>query len=300
MEIFIKLKNMDRRYLYIILSLAVILPLFIPIDFPLIPGANVKNIHNFIEDLPAGSKVFLSFDFDLASDPELGPSATAIITHLFRKNIAPVCGGNWPLGGDMASEAIERAVKIYEDSYDDYSKKDLLPPGAPPKLESGVHFINLGYRPGAIIHIKSMISDFMETYAVDVDGNPTADMPVFQKTDGTKFNITDISLIISFTAGTGGIEEFIAACGEHKRPMAAGCTSVNIPRFITYMQTKQLIGMTGGLPGAAEYETLVGFVGPGRVGMASQSFAHLVIMLFIIFGNIAFIVEKKNAEKNSH
>ena len=81
--------------------------------------------------------------------------------------------------------------------------------------------------------------------------------------------------------------------------MAAGCTSVNIPRFVTYLQTGQLVGMTGGLPGAAEYEKLIEYFGKGREGMAPQSIAHLIIMLFIIAGNIAFIAEQKKAKKKA-
>ena len=81
--------------------------------------------------------------------------------------------------------------------------------------------------------------------------------------------------------------------------MAAGCTSVNIPRFVTYLQTGQLVGMTGGLPGAAEYEKLIDYFGKGREGMAPQSIAHLIIMFLIIIGNIAFIAEQRKAKKKA-
>ena len=38
----------------------------------------------------------------------------------------------------------------------------------------------------------------------------------------------------------------------------------------------------------AEYETLVGRQDKATAGMSAQSMAHLIIVAFIIFGNVAF------------
>lgn len=298
MNFIINLKDLDSRFIYLLLAFAVGLPLIVGMDFPVFPGSAVKGIYNYIEELPEGSRVFLSFDYDPGSEPELGPSAAAMILHLFRRNHIPICGGNWPLGGEMADAALETAINAYEATYDELYAKGEIAQGAPESLEYGTHYVNLGFRPGALIHVRAMTSDFMGTYSRDREGRTTRTMDIFQTDDGEEFTIKDIDMIISFTAGTGGIEEFIHVSGEHGRPMAAGCTSVNIPRFITYVQTGQLVGIAGGLPGAAEYETLVGYMGTGRGGMASQSFGHLIIMIFIVLGNIGYIVEsRRNSRK---
>ena len=299
MELFIKLKNLDRRWVFLCVAFSVMLPMIFKMDFPVFPGKNVEGLHKFVEELPEGTRCFLSFDFDPASEPELGPSAIAILTHMFRKNLKPMCGGNWPLGGEMAEAALAKASEIYKSTYEDMKKAGKLAAGCKPAVEKGVDYVNLGYKPGAIIHVKALCSDFMGPYPQDRDGNSTKEMPIFMNPDGRKFEMSDVGIIVSFTAGTGGIESFISVAGEHKRPMAAGCTSVNIPRFVTYLQTGQLVGMTGGLPGAAEYEKLIEYFGKGREGMAPQSIAHLIIMLFIIAGNIAFIAEQKKAKKKA-
>lgn len=299
MELFIKLKNLDRRWVFLCVAFAVMLPMIFKMDFPVFPGKNVEGLYKFVDQLPEGTRCFLSFDFDPASEPELGPSAIAILTHMFRKNLKPMCGGNWPLGGEMAEAALSKASEIYKSTYEDMKKAGKLATGCKPAVEKGVDYVNLGYKPGAIIHVKALCSDFMGPYPQDRDGNSTKEMPIFMNPDGRKFAMTDVGIIVSFTAGTGGIESFISVAGEHKRPMAAGCTSVNIPRFVTYLQTGQLVGMTGGLPGAAEYEKLIEYFGKGREGMAPQSIAHLIIMLFIIAGNIAFIAEQRKAKKKA-
>jgi len=56
-------------------------------------------------------------------------------------------------------------------------------------------------------------------------------------------------------------------------------------------------GILAGMPGAAEYEALIGVPGIGTSGMDAQSIAHVVIVLFIIFGNVAYFVERKKAKK---
>ena len=297
MEFFIKLKNLDRRWVFLFVAASVVLPMIFKFDFPVFPGKSVAGLHDFVEKLPEGTRCFLSFDYDPASEPELGPSAIAILAHMFRRGLKPMCGGNWPLGGEMAEAALDKATKIYMSTYDEMKAAGKLAPGCKPTLVKGEDYVNLGYKPGAIIHVKALVTDFMGPYPSDRDGNSTKEMAIFKNPDGRKFEMSDVGIIISFTAGTGGIESFINVAGDHKRPMAAGCTSVNIPRFITYMQTGQLVGMTGGLPGAAEYEKLIDYMGKGREGMAPQSIAHLVIMLFIIVGNIAFIAEQRAAKR---
>jgi len=52
-------------------------------------------------------------------------------------------------------------------------------------------------------------------------------------------------------------------------------------------------GLVGGLAGAAQYETLINKPGTAIDGMRPQSVAHLVLIFFIIFGNICYFVNKK-------
>jgi hypothetical protein len=196
----------------------------------------------------------------------------------------------------MAEAALASATQIYQDTYEDFKAKGKLAAGCKPKLVKGTDYVNVGYKPGGLIHVKALVNDFMGPYPQDREGNSTKELPIFQTADNHRFNVKDLGVIVSFTAGTNGIETFINLAGDHRRTMGAACTSVNIPRFITYIQTKQLVGIMGGLPGAAEYEKLVEHMGKGREGMAPQSIAHLVIILFIIVGNLAFIAEQKKAK----
>lgn len=289
MDFLIRLKDVDRRIIFIFIALAVALPILWEFDFPVFPGKNVTNLFDFVDKLPAGTRCFLSFDYDLASMPELHPGAIALIVHMLRKDIRPICGANWPLGGDMAEIALASATQIVGDER-----------GTP--LVRGRDYVNLGYKPGVLIHIKriSEPDKFLAPYPTDKDGNPTSKMEIFQNADGAPFDMKNIGLIHSFTAGTAGIEAYISIASDHKRTMSAACTSVSIPRNYTYIQTNQIVGLVGGMPGAAEYEKLVNLNGKARRGMVPQSVSHVVIILFIILGNLAYLAELSRMKKKSY
>ncbi len=297
MDFLLKLKDLDRRVIFVFIALAVAGPMLFKLSFPVVPGRPVKGLFNHLDTLAPGTRTLLSFDYDPASAPELQPAAVAVLVHMFRRQLKPVCMANWPVGGDMAEGALETALKIFQETPREFYEKAGLPVPPTTDLKKGTDYVNMGYKPGGMAHIKGLIHDYLSPYPIDKDGNPTRDMPIFDLGNGKKFTLADAGVIMSFTAGTGGIEVYIGLGGEHKRPMAASCTSVNIPKFYTYLQTRQLIGMVGGLPGAAECEAIIDYKGPAQRGMAPQSIAHLVIMLFIIVGNIAYLYELSKAKK---
>jgi len=75
--------------------------------------------------------------------------------------------------------------------------------------------------------------------------------------------------------------------------LAAGNTAVQAPQVYPYVHAGQLSGLAGGLKGAAELEKLVGFYGKGTKFMLSQSFAHMIVIVFIIVGNAAYFITRK-------
>ncbi len=68
-------------------------------------------------------------------------------------------------------------------------------------------------------------------------------------------------------------------------------TAVGAPEIYPYYP-RQALGMMGGLKGAAEYETMIAKPGMGARGMDAQSMAHLLIVCFIILGNVGFVMHK--------
>jgi hypothetical protein len=75
--------------------------------------------------------------------------------------------------------------------------------------------------------------------------------------------------------------------------MISGNTAVQAVMIYPYFQTDQISGFLGGLKGAAEYERLVGLDGAGVRGMDAQSSAHGLMVLFILLGNLGYVMSRR-------
>ncbi|MDD4157464.1 MAG: hypothetical protein PHY08_12935 [Candidatus Cloacimonetes bacterium] len=260
-----KLHQIDRRWIFLLIFLGVSLPLIMPIGFDIEVTKNVQSVYDLVENSQPGDKILLSFDFDPASKPELQPMAVAIINHAMRKNLKIYCVALWPMGVSLADE-------IYQ------IQKE--------KLIYGENFINLGYKAGGLVSIQAMGKNFREVFPKDSNGDNITDFPIMNDVNSLK----DFNFAISFSAGTPGIKEWIMVAGDKFRlPIAGGATAVSTPGFLPYInEQKQLYGLIGGLKAAAEYELLVSTPGTATAGMDAQSIAHLIIILFIILSNVSW------------
>jgi len=286
-KIFILLGSLDRRIIFLIVGLSVLIPLLKPewIDLPIRPTPESQIVFDEINKLNAGDKMLLSFEYSPSTKPEIHPMAIAILKHLYAKNIQVYGFALWPDGNFMSTEA-------FSEVSDDYDKK------------YGVDYVNLGYKPGGEAVIKGIASDIRTLYTVDLQGTSINDIPMMKDV----VNIEDFDFVFSLSAGYPGSKEWVQyACDPNNIPLSTGCTSIQVTDIMPYVENDQIRGILAGMPGAAEYESLVEaelqkmeIVGkPGEASgmMAAQSIAHVVIVLFIIFGNISYFITRKKNRK---
>ena len=81
------LKNLDRRWIFLLMLLSVLVPLLARWTFPEFPSAMTRSVFEAIEELPEGSKVLLSFDYDPGSQGELQPMASAFTRQCAEKKL---------------------------------------------------------------------------------------------------------------------------------------------------------------------------------------------------------------------
>ena len=91
MKIFQILSNIDRRVIYLLLSISVITPMIIKIEMPIAPDQYAQTAYNAIsekfEEYPSSDrKILLSFDFGPSTEPELGPMAFSIMKQVLLTN----------------------------------------------------------------------------------------------------------------------------------------------------------------------------------------------------------------------
>jgi hypothetical protein len=263
-----KIRNIDRRIIFLVVALAIIVPLVVPIGFPIQVSPSVRDLYNAVEQLPAGSRLLVSFDYGASTYPEIYPMSLALLRHCFKRGLKPIIIGLWPEGIPFAERALQVTVEEEEKVY-------------------GEDYANLGFKAGGIVVMQALGRSFEEAFPVDAYGTPLNEIPVMR---GVR-NYDNIAMVIDLSAGDPGIPAWIMiAQGRFGKAVGGGCTAVSAPQFFPYLQAGQLVGLMGGMKGAAEYETLIERRDLGSAGMDAQSIAHTVIVLFIIIGNATFFL----------
>ena len=271
----------DRRFLYTILIVVIIVPYLYPFDLPLAEPTEVRSIFEYIdEDVVKENKpVIIAMDFDPSTKGECQPMAEALLRHCFMRNIRVYVTTFLPSG-------IGLAKKILDDVAKEMGKKEL------------VDYVFLGFKPAYVQVILNMGKDFEAGYPTDANGRDIGQIPAME---GVR-NFDDIGLTISIS-GSVIPEIWIAyAYQKYGAKIAVGTTAVSATTYYPYFQAGQIKGFLPGISGAGAYEQMIVSLGkkldiPIKRGDAtastsSQAVAHIVIILFIIIGNISFFVSR--------
>ncbi len=266
-------KLIDRRTVFVFVAIAVILPFFMSISQSIRISPEVQQVYDAMSTLQPGSKVLISFDYDPPSAPELQPMAESFITYCLSHDISVIIIGLWPQGPQQANLAIEVALEN-----EDVKAKN---------PEYGVDYVNLGFQTGNEFVVQRMGTDFRSMFQTDYSGRPYDDIPLVKNVK----NFSNIDYSFNLSAGYPGTQEWVqVAVDRYGLWMGAGNTAVQAPMMYTYLNAGQLEGLLGGMNGAAEFEKVCGVTGKGTQFMLSQSFAHMVVIAFIIIGNVAFFI----------
>jgi len=98
MNIFNKLATIDRRIIFLLIGIVVIIPLILKLRMPVRISQEVRSAYETLEDLPAGSVVLASIDYDATSAPELTPMFRAFLRQCFRNKLKVIYTGHLAIG----------------------------------------------------------------------------------------------------------------------------------------------------------------------------------------------------------
>jgi len=274
-DIVLKLSHVDRRWIFLIIGLSVLLPLFFPIGLPIRATDTTQRVYDTFESLEPNSRVLLSCEYGPSTKPEIHPMVIAVLHQLFKNDHKVYVTCLWPDGQFLASEALREVAGEYNKVY-------------------GEDYVILGYRPGSEAVIKGLVRDLRAIFSTDVKGTKVEEISMMN--DIYKFE--DFDFLFSASAGfPGSLEWMQYATDNTDVKMSTGTTSIMVNDIMPFVVSDQILGILAGMPGAAEYEKLVGKPGIGTSGMDAQSLAHLVIVFFIILGNIGYFIERKRKRK---
>ena len=289
----IKLGDIDRRWVFLLIGLSVLIPLLKPelIQMPVKTTKNTQIVFDSISKLKENDKVLISFEYGASTKPEIHPMAIALLNQLFSKGIKVYMMSLWPEGVIMA-----RDVLSHVDESEVFN------------LIDGENYVMFDYKVGGEIVIKNIASDFRGVYMQDINKKSINDISMMEGIN----SVEDFDFVFDLSAGVPGNAEWVQyACDPKNIPLSSGCTSIMVTDAIPYVESGQLKGILAGMPGAAEYENLVynfmknetdnkfilnyDNIYPGKAisRMSAQSLAHVIMVLFIVFGNIAYYLKRK-------
>ena len=273
--------EVQRRLIFALVWLAVSVPILVPITFYHKITPVVRSVFDKVESLPPGSKVLISFDFDPAMAPEIGPMANALTRHCLAKGHKVVFITIWATGSSLLASMLDNVVRPEF-----------------PNLKEHVDWANIGYKAGNQGVLNVIVTDLKKMYPTDVNGVLLDSIPLMKDIKSCK----DFDLILALGGGLPGPKEWVLYVGDPGNvPMGVGAAAVSAPQLYPYYP-KQLLGILGGIKGAAEYEQHLSEVYPRFADidrpavrmMGPQTLAHVVVMIFIVIGNVIYFRGRKS------
>ncbi|MGB5107160.1 MAG: hypothetical protein WBP42_10660 [Candidatus Zixiibacteriota bacterium] len=257
------MKMSPRHIVFIIIALAVILPIMFNIRLGGSVTPETQQTFDNIDSLAPGSVIMVSFDFEASSLAEVRPLAEVIIRHAIAKNLRIAAVSLFVEGAELGRQLLTSLAgssgKVY-----------------------GVDYVYLGFRPQFQAAILAMGESISREFPVDYFGNVTADLPMMREVD----NYSDIALIVSVADGSMPTYWVEYAVTPHRAKFQTVLTATMATSFYPYLASGQIKGIAAGLKGAAEYESLLGHEGAGSRGALAQSVSQFAIVLIIIAGNL--------------
>ena len=280
-----KLNSLDRRWIFLAMAISVAAPILLQIGSDETPSPSTKQLFDRVEQLPEGSRVLISLDFDPNSSAELGPMALAFARHCCLRHHKIYLLTLWGTGLPMIDSTIKTVMESEFAS------------GEHP-YKYGVDYVNFGYLAGEAVAINQLTSDIRKARSQDVRGTSLDSLPVMQGVQ----NLKDMQLIINASGGTPGAKEWVQYAGSQSQiPVAAGCTGVQSSQMFPYFPD-QLFGLVTGIRGANEYESMLAAKYPNPYAKFSmrpaslrggpQRWAHRLMIGLILLGNIIHIANR--------
>ncbi|MCP4549951.1 MAG: hypothetical protein GY835_26130 [bacterium] len=288
--------NLDRRWLYLLVGVFAIVPLIFPLGMPVNVSPAVQSLYDHVEGMNPGEIIMVSMDYGPSTGPENDPMACALIRHALSRDLRIVMLALYPIGG--VNEGIQELQRCVG---------DLDPPNG--VLEStkfpgkiyGKDFVYLGYKDGGLATMRQMNENIHEVFPSDYWQTPVTEYELSNEVQG----YDDVNF--AFSVATGIIGEWWANTvnAQFGLPVAVGCTAVSAPKYFAYYNAGQMFALLGGLKGAAEYERLVLDNYPqakadteeqvfyAAKGWDVQSVVYSIITIFIILGNVAYLLERR-------
>jgi hypothetical protein len=286
-----RLQAIDRRWIYLVIWLVVMVPLIFPFKIRPVATPPVQSLFNYIDTMPENKALIISVDYTPDTQAELQPMLVALLRHVFaihRK--VGVLASSYVQSLGIGEDAL-RQVTAEFNSHARANADSVL---------NGRDYVYWGWTTPLITIMLGMGQRITKVFPVDYYGQKTDSLPIMEHLK----NYDDAGILVSIASSATPQAWINLAQTQFGIHLGCGITAVSAADYYPYVNSGQFSGMLAGMKGAAEYEELLeqrmvkngldwGLRRKGTEAMSSQAAAHLAIIAFIIIGNIGYFATRR-------
>lgn len=312
-----KLLNLNRYAMYALLMIVVSIPLFMPASLTTIPTlttSNTQDLYIELMNIPEGKTILLESDWTVSTRGESAGALEAFLKIARLKNLKFVLfSGADPQAPQVAQNVINRLNVQFE-------KNGLKP------LEKWNDYVEVGFFPDVEAFWQTVAKNPRRVFVGKTGFDPVTkqdrdvyESPVLKDIRSPK----DLGMVINITA-SGTSDIIVQRMSGKGAKLAAMVTGVMAPEAMVYYASKQMVGLSGGLRGVVELETMMargvnyspdgkepfvkapqynGKIEPmpasyqpyarGMNYFASLHAALILLILSVVLGNVGMIMTRK-------
>ena len=266
-----QLQTIDRRWIYAILIVFILIPLFDPsFNLPIIPSKQSQDFYDTVQQIPPGGMVLVDGQWSPGTRGENQWQTQAVLLHLMRRHLRFAILSFDPQNNTLVQNLVSALAPKYG-------------------YVEGRDYVNFGYKPSAVFiqTVQAMATNIPGTLKKDRNGTPLAGMPAMKGIN----SIQDLGAVVEVTPaasaetwlGLGGLRQ-----GPKPVPFLLATTAVGAPTYYPYLDSGQIAGMLTGVKGAGDYEYLLGTSAFGTRATSALSLVYALIIGLIAVGNIGY------------
>lgn len=266
--------QIDRRIIYLAIFIGVAVPLARPIGFPLTIDSKTVDAYNQIMAVPANGRVMIVLSIAGSYFGEHEAQSVDLLRHLF-----------------------QRPVQIFFTYFFYAEAGTLLHETVMPQVDTrgkiyGKDWIDLGFVPGREAAMASLVNNIRGLISVDYYGSSLDQYDIMKGVN----KIEDFNMIINIGGGDTDLvlRQWVTPT---KVPFVIAIGAMSVPTMLTYYYPGGVVGMLGGIRGAAEYELIDKIPGAGLSQMDAMSMGHIITIFFILLGNVVLLYQRGRGEK---
>jgi hypothetical protein len=287
-----RLQSLPKHWLYGVLLIVTTVPLFLgdKIPVPNQPVQSSRDLFAKLNSIPEGSTILIASDWTKSTRGESQGQFKALLRILMRRKIKFA----------VYATADGQAPQVAKDTIRIINEERTAAGEAP--YRRWEDWVSLGYFPNAE-GTANAIANNLRTWLAGRRDSATAggmkdvfQSPVLQNVNA----VGDLPLLIVVTASKTSNITIQRLSG--KVPLALMVTGVMGPESQIYYSSGQVMGLSAGLKGVYDIETLMAETWPGAKNADNGTlyyptlhFALALLILTVVIGNVAMVLTRKGS-----